>query len=304
MGKSYCRLSLKTVMIIRLVMLKFAWPQRIRSRRRAFHYYHTLIGQATNARWNGMVKYACTGTYTIFSITKNDFFDLVLYLARMLSRWPSEISHFPFSFLLRSGLLDQFWPLWGFPVSPISNLLHTWRNDKHVHERMSRQMLQHADRCVEYLCVFAKNAYSFFSMGFHRLWRLIANATFSAVQGVALFLYGIAQVCRYPHLRACLFALYERGQQKLLRQDPLEAILVIFGRRALIFFVWKLLEKNEKWHHFCAHALWWSPWRRKNVEKGHLAPSNLTFLLIAIDTNGFCRMKEEGQIYKNLTQIF
>ena len=27
---------------------------------------------------------------------------------------------------------------------------------------------------------------------------------------------------------------------------PLEAILVIFGRRALIFFfVWKLLEKNE-----------------------------------------------------------
>ena len=22
------------------------------------------------------------------------------------------------------------------------------------------------------------------------------------------------------------------------------------------FFVWKLLEKNEKWHHFCAHAQW------------------------------------------------
>ena len=32
-----------------------------------------------------------------------------------------------------------------------------------------------------------------------------------------------------------------------LRQDPLEATLVIFGRRALIFFcVWKLLEKNEE----------------------------------------------------------
>ena len=30
-----------------------------------------------------------------------------------------------------------------------------------------------------------------------------------------------------------------------------EAILVIFGRRAFIFFfVWKLLEKYEKWHHF------------------------------------------------------
>ena len=26
---------------------------------------------------------------------------------------------------------------------------------------------------------------------------------------------------------------------------PLEAILVIFGRRALFFFVWKLLEKME-----------------------------------------------------------
>ena len=48
-----------------------------------------------------------------------------------------------------------------------------------------------------------------------------------------------------------------------LRQPPppLEAILVIFRRRALIFFVWKLLEKNEKWHHLCAHAQWWSPWR-------------------------------------------
>ena len=90
-----------------------------------------------------------------------------------------------------------------------------------------------------------------------------------------------------------------------LRQDPpLEAILVIFGRRALFFFVWKLLEKNEKWHHFCAHAQWWSPWRRKNVEKGHLTLSNLTFLLIAIDTNGFRRMKEEGLIYKTLSQIF
>ena len=31
-----------------------------------------------------------------------------------------------------------------------------------------------------------------------------------------------------------------------LRQDPLEAILVMFGRRALIFFYLKALEKNEK----------------------------------------------------------
>ena len=94
------------------------------------------------------------------------------------------------------------------------------------------------------------------------------------------------------------------GGDPALRQDPLEAILVIFGPGALIFFCLKALGKNEKWHHFCAHAQWWSPWRRKNVEKGHLAPSNLTFLLIAIDTNGFRRMKEEGQIYKTLPQIF
>ena len=42
----------------------------------------------------------------------------------------------------------------------------------------------------------------------------------------------------------------------------------------------------------------------KKVGKGHLAPSNLTFLLIAIDRNGFRRMKEEGQIHKTLPQIF
>ena len=88
------------------------------------------------------------------------------------------------------------------------------------------------------------------------------------------------------------------------KAGPLEAILVIFGRRALIFFAWKLLEKYEKWHHFCAHAQWWSPWRRKNVEKGHVAPSNSTFLLIAMDRNSFRRMKEEGQIFASDFLIF
>ena len=42
-----------------------------------------------------------------------------------------------------------------------------------------------------------------------------------------------------------------------LRQDPLQAILVIFGRSVLNFFffvVWKVLEKNEKRNHFCVHA--------------------------------------------------
>ena len=42
----------------------------------------------------------------------------------------------------------------------------------------------------------------------------------------------------------------------------------------------------------------------QKCRKGHLAPSNLTFLIIAIDTNGFRRMKEEGLIYKTLPQIF
>ena len=91
---------------------------------------------------------------------------------------------------------------------------------------------------------------------------------------------------------------------RIKQQDPLEAILVIVGRTALIFFVWRLLEKKWKMTPFCAHAQWWSPWRLKNVENGHLAPSNLTSLLIAIDRNGFHRMKEEGQIYKTLPQIF
>ena len=42
----------------------------------------------------------------------------------------------------------------------------------------------------------------------------------------------------------------------------------------------------------------------KMFEKEHLAPLNLTFLLIAIDRNSFRKMKEEGQIYKSLPQIF
>ena len=40
------------------------------------------------------------------------------------------------------------------------------------------------------------------------------------------------------------------------------------------------------------------------MSKRHLTPSNLTFLLIVIDRNGFRRMKDEGQIYKMLPQIF
>ena len=43
-----------------------------------------------------------------------------------------------------------------------------------------------------------------------------------------------------------LVAMQQMKTKLRLRQDPLEAILVIFGRRALIFFfVWKLLEKMK-----------------------------------------------------------
>ena len=42
----------------------------------------------------------------------------------------------------------------------------------------------------------------------------------------------------------------------------------------------------------------------QKCRKRHLAPSSLTFLLIAIDRNCFRRIKEEGHIYKTLPQIF
>ena len=37
--------------------------------------------------------------------------------------------------------------------------------------------------------------------------------------------------------------------------------------------------------------------------KLHLASLNLTFLRIAIDENGFLRIKEEGQMYKSCLKI-
>ena len=136
--------------------------------------------------------------------------------------------------------------------------------------------------------------------------KLIANFSATMVTSLPSVSVSLSLSLKVPHARYIPSEQTASSYFILLRQDPppLEAILVIFGRRALIFFVWKLLEKNEKWRHFCAHVQWWSPWRRKNVLKGHLAPSSLTFLIIAIDTNGFRRMKEEGLIYKMLPQIF
>ena len=31
----------------------------------------------------------------------------------------------------------------------------------------------------------------------------------------------------------------------------------LWSQSLKFFFVWKLLKKNEKWHHFCAHVQWW-----------------------------------------------
>ena len=42
----------------------------------------------------------------------------------------------------------------------------------------------------------------------------------------------------------------------------------------------------------------------KMSKKGTSLCRTYLFLLIAIDTNGFHRMKEEGQIYKMLPQTF
>ena len=111
----------------------------------------------------------------------------------------------------------------------------------------------------------------------------------------SFFFFRLALIKKYPDC------------WKELRQDPppLEAILVIFGRRALIFFCLKALEKKkEKRHHFCAHAQWWSPWRRKNVENGHLAPSNLTFFIICDRHKRFSQNERRRIDLQNIASDF
>ena len=58
-----------------------------------------------------------------------------------------------------------------------------------------------------------------------------------------------------------------------------------------LIFVWKVLEKYEKWHLFCAHAHWWSPWRLKKCRKRHFASSNLTLSL----PSDFCAGNPKGE---------
>ena len=89
----------------------------------------------------------------------------------------------------------------------------------------------------------------------------------------------------------------------ILRQDPLEAILVNFGRRALILFLFESSWKKWKLTPLlCACAVVITLETQK-CQKGHLATLNLTFLLIAIYTNDFRRMKEEGLIYKSCLRV-
>ena len=89
----------------------------------------------------------------------------------------------------------------------------------------------------------------------------------------------------------------------LLRQDPLEAILVIFGRRALIFLFessWKKMKNDTTFVHMRSGDHLGDAKCRKRAPRS----VEFNFLLIAIDTNGFHRMKEEGQIYKRVDSNF
>ena len=88
-----------------------------------------------------------------------------------------------------------------------------------------------------------------------------------------------------------------QNDQKLKAGPPVEAILVIFGRRALIFLVWKLLEKTKNDTTFVRMRSGDHLGDTKMSKKG-TSLRHLTFLLIAIDRNGFRRLKEERQIYK------
>ena len=65
---------------------------------------------------------------------------------------------------------------------------------------------------------------------------------------------GLVAAIIFPH-RKWLPIITDYRDTAALRQDPLEAILVIFGRRALIFFVWKLLEKWTMTPLLCACAM-------------------------------------------------
>ena len=95
-----------------------------------------------------------------------------------------------------------------------------------------------------------------------------------------------------------------RGGGGAAGPPPLEAILVIFGRKALIFFCLKALWKKKwKWHHFCAHAQWWSPWRRKKCRKK--APHSIEFnFFISCDRQKRSQNERRRADLQTLPKIF
>ena len=86
---------------------------------------------------------------------------------------------------------------------------------------------------------------------------------------------------------------------------PLEAILVIFGRRALIFFCLKALEKKMKndttFVCTCAVVI---TLETQKCRKRAPCSVEFNFFIICDGHKRFRRMKEEGLIYKRLRQIF
>ena len=87
---------------------------------------------------------------------------------------------------------------------------------------------------------------------------------------------------------------------KIASRTPFEANLVIFGRRASIFFCLKALGKKWKTTPLlCACAVVITLETQKCWKRAPRS-AEFSFLLIVIDRNGFRRMKEEGQTYKIL----
>ena len=89
----------------------------------------------------------------------------------------------------------------------------------------------------------------------------------------------------------------------IIKAGPLEAILVIFGRRALIFFWFESSWKNMK--NDATFVRMRSDDHLGDAKCRKRAPRSVEFkFFINCDRNGFRRMREEGQIYKILPQIF
>ena len=105
-----------------------------------------------------------------------------------------------------------------------------------------------------------------------------------------------------------LFRVAPRNRLSLYRflfRSLLEAILVTFGRRALIFLLlfessWKNMKNDTT---LCAWTVVITL-ETKNVEKRHLTPSNLTFLTNCDRRKGFSQNKRRRADLQNGTSAF